>query len=286
MNTVRLAKYFQIFVILALVAMIFGEVSPVAAQEGNPPDAWTDPVCNGEAAIVFQSRQETGDGVTVSPYDTEECEIDSNLGWYVVESWKPGEMNPDAGCLAETWSSVGVMARETGWENGSAWRVNVAKFAKHPMVVSCSEVSGPDDLGLNPNENQVQLSRQEWVVSRALELLQDAGMTPAQYCSDFDEPLAGYLCALPAFANAVATPVPSATPASLATSAATPSATLEASDPTIGNTNTPLRIYLDPGLLQFIQFFGWFVLICLVPLGVLFLLGYAIVRAFRKPKKE
>lgn len=164
------------------------------AEETEPP-AWTEGVCSGSSAIVYQSVKRTGDGVTVSVDDPVGCQKDGY--WYVVEPWGPDNMNPDAGCLAKLWSSdveselstVRSLAKRNNWPNGSAWMVD-ASYAENPLVVDCATVSGPNDLGLNRYEDQVKLARLPWVVARAEELLKIAKMTWDDYCTRFgEEPL-------------------------------------------------------------------------------------------------
>ncbi len=204
MNTKSIFRI--LFVVIFATAAFFAVINPVSAQAPDPeaePNAWTASVCSGEAAIVVQGRDEAGDGVTVAFNDPSGCdETVASLGWFVVEPWDESvNMNPDAGCLAASWEEVGVFSQATGWQNGSAWRVRESDF-DHPLVVACSEVSSSDELGLNPNERQVELARQDWVVARAIELLGSHDMTPAQYCEQYDEPLADYLCGLSAFTSA------------------------------------------------------------------------------------
>lgn len=167
------------------------------------PDVFTELACRGDAALVYQSPDETGDGVTLSPYDPWGCEQVVPL--FVVEPWYGGTTNADAGCYVDSFekqeptvdgNSLEEFASRTGWENGSAWVVAPA-FADHPMVVLCSEVSTPDELGLNPNEHQILPEREDWVDNRALELLAAANMTLEQYCSSYSELLVRLVCPAP-----------------------------------------------------------------------------------------
>lgn len=192
------AKKLVMIVIATIVGLSFLGTNSVEAQENEEPRAWTSAVCNGEAAIVYQSRNETGDGVTVSPYDQDECAQDENLSWFVVEPWSGGnsplgeQINPDAGCLATSWSMVGIMARTTSWENGSAWRVMRATYENHPMVVTCDQVRSSDTLGLNPQEDQISPERSAWVQNRAMQL---AGGDLSNYCSQYStDKLARLVC--------------------------------------------------------------------------------------------
>ncbi len=164
-------------------------------SEQNDPPAWTEGVCNGDSAAVFQSVKRTGDGVTIGVDDPVGCETDGY--WFVVEPWGAGQMNPDSGCLAKLWSSddeselstVRSVAHRNQWLNGSVWRVD-KKYAENPLVVDCAKVTGPETLGLNRYENQVKLARLPWVRERAQQLLQAANMTLAKYCETFgSEPL-------------------------------------------------------------------------------------------------
>lgn len=182
-----------IMVIVGLAT--FGSMS-VAAQES--PNAWTENVCAGGAAIVYQGPDEQGDGVTIStntdqPDENRDgCDQSTALAWLVVEPWGNGQFNADAACVVGTWQEVGVFANRMSWLNGSAWRVERAHMDNHPMVVSCSSVYNPDDMGLNPNERQIEPERQQWVMDRAQELAEG---NLSSYCSEYgSEPLARLVC--------------------------------------------------------------------------------------------
>lgn len=194
MNT----KFRTLLIVIATIIGlgIFGSTGIVSAQEG--PNAWTENVCAGGAAIVYQSPDETGDGVTIStntdqPDENRDgCDQSTALSWLVVEPWGNGQMNADAACLAGTWQEVGVFANRMQWLNGSAWRVERTRFESHPMVVMCSSVNNRDQLGLNPNENQISPERMDWVQNRAVQL---AGGNLSSYCGSFGtEPLARLVC--------------------------------------------------------------------------------------------
>lgn len=148
------------------------------------PSVWTEAVCEGAAAAVYQGEEEKGDGVTLSPLNPLGCETDST--WFVVEPWGEVE-NPDTGCLAYSWDEVGEFAERMNWLNGSAWKryvdVDEEFLTEHPLVVDCSDVISPDSLGLNPYEDQVRPSRLPWVYARADELLNEAGLTWEEFCT-------------------------------------------------------------------------------------------------------
>jgi hypothetical protein len=165
----------------------------VVKAESTEPTAWTESVCAGEAAIVFQSVDKKGDGVTVKTDDESACA--TNQSWFVVEPWGSGTMNPDRGCFADDWSNVDALAKRTGWTNGSAWAVG-KDYITNPVVVNCDTVNSSEGLGLNRFENQVFIGGLKKLVERAVQLITQADMSLPEYCTKFgSEPLgAQILC--------------------------------------------------------------------------------------------
>lgn len=226
--------------VLVMLFLLGAIVAPVAAQEGNPPDAVTKLVCEGQRGLPYQAVTETGDGVTIALYSiaggavkstVDPCGDEENI-WAFVEPWGAEDLNPDT-MFVGTWSEAAKLASANDWPNGSAWLLPDPKaILGHPMVVEATDVRGRGSLGLNPNESQFDPYREVWMVDRALTLLKQAEVTPAQYCQNFgNELLAKHLCTLPAFTRAVTstptpvvqtpTPKPTATPNPMLTPAPT-----------------------------------------------------------------
>jgi len=171
-----MATYFQILAILAVIAMVFGQVSLVAAQT---PDPWV-PFCSGSGALVIQETTNTGDGVAMSAADAVEnwqCGDASVLVGY-VEPWDgngdrdrtnfPDKFNADS-MVVGTPAQLLNFVEKTGLDNGSWWIVD-PNYAEHPLVVFASEATNADNLGLNPMENQIDLDRMGWVRGRVDDL--------------------------------------------------------------------------------------------------------------------
>ncbi len=179
------------------VWFIPGEVGEITAQplsgpEAGAPEAWTEAVCRGDAALVYQSPDETGDGVTVSLLDNWGCSEESAL--LLIEPWGSFS-NADAACWVPNWEAAGEFAERLDLWNGSVWVVS-DDLVDHPMVVDCADVTDGDSMGLNPNENQISPERTDWMQNHSVELLNANNMTlEADYCPTFgSEPLARLIC--------------------------------------------------------------------------------------------
>ncbi|MBP9670550.1 hypothetical protein KBD75_04075 [Candidatus Woesebacteria bacterium] len=161
---------------LAIIAVLFGQVSLVAAQT---PDPW-DPFCSGSGALVIQEESNTGDGVAMSAEDAVanwQCG-DMNVLVGYVEPWDgngdrnrsdfPDKFNPES-MVVGTPKQLLDFAERTGLDNGSWWIVD-ERYASHPLVVYADKATNADNLGLNPMENQIDLDRMGWVRGRMEEL--------------------------------------------------------------------------------------------------------------------
>jgi hypothetical protein len=140
------------------------------------PRVFTQAVCEGNAALVYQSADEKGDGVTLSTVDEWECEnVPEAL--LVVEPWSREDLNPDRACIARDWAEVRDFTSQTGWENGSVWLVGQDILAM-PMIVRCADVQSDDDLGINPWESQLDALTLPETIAR-LEELTDMSVSEA-----------------------------------------------------------------------------------------------------------
>lgn len=187
-----------VFALLALLATV---ALPAAAQTDpqdpppGDPSVWTTRVCSGDAAVVWQAEDESGDGVTLSALNSEGCTEDQQMAWFVIEPWGGSRLNADRACLAYSWEEVQQFVELSSLENGSAWRVDV-DLENHPLVLPCLTADGEDfQLGLNPFESQLDVRRLRGTYRLLDELLADAGMDRADYLA-VDEPLAQSLSAL------------------------------------------------------------------------------------------
>lgn len=188
------------------VAGLMTTADPNDPPSGDP-SVWTENVCKGASAFVYQSREEAGDGVTLSIEDPYGCS--EPMTTFVVEPWGSVE-NPDTGCLAANYEEAREFALRLGWLNGSGWLryedVQDEFLYDHPWIVQCNDVTGQEDLGLNVYEDQIRPNRIPWMRARAAELLAAADLTWETFCTDqqyWDNPdfkLVPFLCDLEGFA--------------------------------------------------------------------------------------
>jgi hypothetical protein len=214
------------------VWFVVGELdtaTEMSVPESGAPRAWTELVCRGDSALVYQGTDEMGDGVTVSLENEWGCSQNSPL--FLVEPWG-AYTNADSGCFVyatdvatttaveNTWAKAREFADENSLHNGSFWVVP-ATMQAHPMVVACEDVTSADTMGLNPHEDQVSPERAAWVINRATELAAEAGYpTLEAYCvTRPGEKLTRLLCpdvfveAPQTAPPALITPVPTTVPA-------------------------------------------------------------------------
>jgi len=190
--------FLLVIIVVAVVATSAGAVSPAFADDPEPgkPDVWTERVCSGDAAVVWQSEDEQGDGVTLSVLNEEGCETNPDLGWFVIEPWAGAKLNPDRACLAYSWDEVQEFVEVSGLDNGSAWRVESADLEGHALVLPCLTADSEDfQLGLNPYESQLETRKLRGTLRLLDELLGEAGLTREEYMAK-DEPLAESLRAV------------------------------------------------------------------------------------------
>lgn len=173
---------------LRLVLTLFGgSVAPAAqAQEGSPdpipgaPGVFTERVCAGMDALIFQTPEESGAGVTVSSRDDWNCM--ENATMLIIGPWGTSPANAHSACRAEGRQEVDDMNTRVGWGNGSAWVLNEGNVAlDHPMVTRCETVNSLDDLGLNPHQSYVVPGDLPWTITRATELRELAGLSNQEY---------------------------------------------------------------------------------------------------------
>ncbi len=176
-----------------LAVVLLGPVAPAAqAQSGSPdpapgtPGVFTERVCTGQDALVYQGTNESGAGVTTSTKDNWQCLENATV--LVIGPWG-GSTNPanaHSACQANGRAEVDAMADRTGWVNGSVWKLDEGNVALgHPLVVQCESVNGLATAGLNPHQSYITPEHLAWAFQRAEQLLTSEQRT--SYCVTYAE---------------------------------------------------------------------------------------------------
>jgi hypothetical protein len=172
----------KFFLTLAVIVLLSLSGFNVKAQT-----PWSDLVCRGAESVVW--RADPGAATTDPMPTTDGCAVDPSMGWLITEPWNADPMEyVDRSCLAATWDEGYELATKLNWRNGSAWHVPMTN-ANNPIVVPCSDVNGPAEMGLTPGENQMEFTRLDETVDRLLELLTQKNITLKTWMRKYSSPI-------------------------------------------------------------------------------------------------
>lgn len=250
-------RFFQVLSILVALTMVFAQAGNVAAQSGVAPSVTSYDQLPVQGQMIILANQ----------------------GWVAPDEWNGLNVTLWYGVKTDTVATMSNLGNGISEDRANNYG---GKSDDYPTVVWAGTV-----VSLSGGNN----CRPEFYSDSAI---LTAGVVYGDECPILIEyNSAGHYIAQ----SAVPTLVPTNTP--LPTVTLEPTATMAPVEPTeVVSAPTPIpqiapvspdmpvQVYMDPGLVGFIQFLGWTILICGIPLGVLALLVYGLVRLFRKPAEK